>query len=316
MRHLFVLDPLERLLVDADTTIAFMREATRRGDEIDTCGIGALALAPGSRPRARTIETRLPASHAPWYELRDQRLRFLDHYDVVWMRKDPPFDLNFLYATYLLSMVPPATLVVNDPRALRDANEKLLALRFPELCPETLVSSDIGELLEFRASLGGEMVVKPLDGAGGSGVFHVTTSDRNVKAILELSTLQQQRPILAQRFIPEISLGDKRIILVEGEPVGAVLRVPAAGESRANFHAGGTAAETELSARDRQITATIGPTLRELGIVFAGIDVIGDWLTEINVTSPTGIREIQRLGGPKIEELVLDAVAARVRARR
>ena len=315
MRHLFVVDPLERLLPGADTTIAFLREAQSRGHRIEACGVDRLGVDVGGRPRAFASSLQVFDGDA-WYTADPPRIQHLDDYDVVWMRKDPPFDLEYLFATNILSLLPPHTLVVNEPAALRDANEKLYALRFPRLCPDTLVSRDIPELLEFRAQLGGEMVVKPLDGAGGEGVFHITAGDRNAKAILEISTGHGCRYLMAQRYIPEVRRGDKRIILVEGEPAGAVLRVPPETEARANFHAGGRAARTELTARDREICGEVGAALREIGVVFAGIDVIGEWLTEVNVTSPTGIRQIRELEGIAIETQVLDAVERRLVARR
>ncbi|HVS13345.1 MAG TPA: glutathione synthase [Thermoanaerobaculia bacterium] len=315
MRHLFVLDPLERLLPDADTSIAFLREAQGRGHRCAACRVETLGLGEGGRPRALAADLTVQDGD-DWYRAGAAHPAHLDEFDVVWMRKDPPFDLEYLFATHILSLVDRRTLVVNEPQALRDANEKLFALHFPAVCPETIVSRSIPELLAFRERLGGEMVVKPLDGAGGEGVFHITPGDRNTKAILELSTAHGRRYLMAQRFIPEVREGDKRIILVEDEPVGAVLRVPPEGEARANFHVGGRAARTELTARDREICAAVGPTLRERGILFAGLDVIGGWLTEVNVTSPTGIREIRQLGGADIERLVLDAVEARLAARR
>jgi glutathione synthase len=294
MEHLFVIDPIEALLPEADTTIAFMREAQQRGHGVFTCGVEALAVGSGGRPRAQvTATSTLPASAGQrWYSLGKSERRWLDGFTVVWMRKDPPLDMGYVHATHLLSLVKPETLVVNNPSALRDANEKLFALRFPELCPETLVTRSIAELLEFLRALGGQMVVKPLDGAGGRGVFVIAPGDLNTHAILEQATDE------GRRF------------------TRAVLRVPRDTEARANFHAGGSPARTTLSPRDREICSRVGPALRDLGIVFAGIDVIGDWLTEVNVTSPTGIREIQRLDGTAIERDVLDAVEARVRALR
>jgi len=312
VHHLFIIDPIERLQVDADTTVAFMREAETRGHEVFTCQIDTLGARDGGRPYAAVVRTRAIEGPA-WYALEgEQTASFLDAFDVVWMRKDPPFDMRFFYATHLLSLVEPSTLVVNDPSALRDANEKLIALRFPEVCPPTLVSGRIAELLEFQASLGGEMIVKPLDGAGGEGIFHLSSGDRNTNAILEAVTQAEGRVIMAQMYIPEIRQGDKRVILVEGVAKGAVLRVPHESEARANFHVGGTAHQTTLSPRDLEICNTVGPTLREMGIVFAGLDIIGDWMTEINVTSPTGIREICDLDGVRIEVDVLDAVQARL----
>lgn len=313
MRHLFVIDPIERLDPEKDTTIAFLREADRRDHELAVCTIDTLELGPAGRPRAEAIRARTvdPVSGGPWYEIGAGRAAFLDEFDVVWMRKDPPFDMAFFYATHLLSMVAKGTLVVNDPLALRDANEKLFALRFPEVCPPARVSRRIAELLTFQEEMGGEMIVKPLDGAGGEGIFHLKAGDRNTSAILEAATGHESRYIMAQRYLPEIRQGDKRVILVEGEALGAVLRVPADGESRANFHVGGQPAATEVDDRDREIAAAVGPELVRLGIVFAGIDVIGGWLTEVNVTSPTGLREIADLGGPRLEIDVLDAVEAR-----
>ena len=313
MRHLFVIDPIERLDPEKDTTIAFLREADRRSHELAVCTIDTLELGPEGRPRAEAIPARTvdPVSGGPWYEIGAGRAAFLDEFDVVWMRKDPPFDMAFFYATHLLSMVAKSTLVVNDPLSLRDANEKLFALRFPAVCPPARVSRRIAELLAFQEEMGGEMIVKPLDGAGGEGIFHLKAGDRNTSAILEAATGHESHYIMAQRYLPEIREGDKRVILVEGEALGAVLRVPAEGESRANFHVGGQPAATEVDDRDREIAAAVGPELVRLGIVFAGIDVIGGWLTEVNVTSPTGLREIADLGGPRLEVDVLDAVEAR-----
>jgi glutathione synthase len=313
MRHLFIVDPVPGLNPDADTSVAFMREAARRGHAVATCGAHELSVGPSGRARALWVETRARAGRE-WYELGARGEGELGEFDVVWMRKDPPYDLNYFFVTHILDLVPPTTLVVNSPRGLREVTEKLFILQVPDLSPESLVSRSIPELLAFREKLGGDMIVKPLDGCGGEGVFHLTPEDRNVRTILELGTKHGTAYQIAQRYIPEVRQGDKRIIVVEGEPVGAVLRMPQHWETRANFHVGGTPAKTELSARDREICARIGPTLRELGIVFAGIDVIGRWLTEVNVTSPTGIQEINRLDGTVLEARVLDAVEKRFAA--
>ena len=313
MRHLFIVDPLPGLNPDADTSVVFMREAARRGHKVATCDVAELGVGPGGRAVAKWAETRVRDSR-DWYEVGGEGSGSLGEFDVVWMRKDPPYDLNYFFTTHILDLVPATTLVVNAPRGLRDVTEKLFILRYPDLCPESLVSRSIRELLAFRDKLGGEMIIKPLDGCGGEGVFHLTKDDRNVQALLELGTKRGSTYQIAQRYIPEVRAGDKRIIVVEGEPVGAVLRVPQHYESRANFHAGGTAAKTALSPREREICARIGPALRAHGIVFAGIDVIGDWLTEVNVTSPTGIQEINRLDGVSLERLVLDAVERRFAA--
>lgn len=315
MHHLFIIDPPERLLVEADTSIAFMREAVARGHRVAMCRADGLGARDGGRPFAHVADAEIYEDES-WYRLEEEGARFLDAFDVVWMRKDPPFDMSYFYATHLLSLVRPPTLVINDPLALRDANEKLVALRFPDVCPESLVSSRIDELLAFRDELDGEMIIKPLGGAGGEGIFHLTRHDRNVGAILEMATRKQTELILAQRYLPAVRQGDKRVILVEGEAKGAVLRIPRDTESRANFHVGGTAARTTLSQRDLEICSAVGPTLRRMGIVFAGLDIIGEWLTEVNVTSPTGIREIYALDGPAIEKDVLDAAERRWSSRR
>ncbi len=307
MRHLFIVDPLRTLNVTADTSVAFMRAAARRGHEVFSCEVGEL-LASEGRPVAHVVPMTLRDGDAPWYSTGEPTTRALAEFDVVWMRKDPPYDLNYFYAAHLLSLAEDDTLVVNSGRGLREVSEKLFVVRFPDLTPPSLVSLSIHDLLEFRARLGGEMIVKPLDGCGGEGVFHLTRDDRNVRALLELATRHGTHYQVAQRYIPEIRHGDKRIILLEGEPIGAVLRVPDPGETRANFHAGGSAQRAEITGRDREICDRLRPALLEQGILFAGIDVIGEWLTEVNVTSPTGIREINALDGVRLEEQVLDRV--------
>jgi glutathione synthase len=314
MRHLFLIDPPPRLVPRADTSIAFMREAAARGHQVWETQIEDFGARDGGRPFT-TAATRIELRAGDdWYRLGESRGRWLDEFDVVWMRKDPPFDLRYVYATHLLSLVRKPTLVVNDPQTLRDNNEKLVTLRFPDLIPETLITSQIAELLAFRERMGGEMIVKPLGGAGGDGVFHLGDKDRNVRAILEMATLKETELLLAQRYVPEVREGDKRVILVEGEPKGALLRVPHESESRANLHVGGAATKTLLSPRDLEICGRVGPMLRASGVVFAGLDIIGRYLTEVNITSPTGIREIETLDGVVIEKDVLDAVEVRVEA--
>ncbi len=315
VRHLFIVDPLAELLPDQDTSIAFMREAGRRGHQLWTGQIQGLGVGERGRPFAWVDETLLSESES-WYEVRRSRQAFLHEFDVVWMRKDPPYDLAYFYATHVLSLVSASTLVVNDPAGLRNVDEKLFATRFPDLVPETLVSARIDELLSFRDKCGGEMVLKPLGGRGGEGVFHLTPGDRNTNSILETATEFGTRRQIAQRFLPEIRYGDKRIILLEGRPIGAVLRIPRHGEFRANFHVGGAPARSEITERDREICAEIAPDLREHGILFAGIDVIGDFLTEVNVTSPTGVMEINALDDTRLELQVLAAVERQVAERR
>ena len=306
MRHLFIVDPLARLDVEKDTTIALMREAQRRGEEVFTAEISSLGIAEGGRPRVRAVSTEADAGD-PWYRTGAPLDLMLDQFDVIWMRKDPPYDLGYFYVTHVLELARPPTLVLNDPRGLRDVTEKLFGLRFPEISPESMVSSQIEEILSFREKVGGDIVIKPLDGAGGEGVFHLGPGDRNVRAILETATRHGTRYQLAQRYIPEIRQGDKRIILLQGRPIGAVLRVPLPGETRANFHVGGSAERAELTPRDLEICEQLRPALLERGIFFAGIDVIGEWLTEVNVTSPTGICEINALDGACLETEVLEA---------
>jgi len=314
MRHLFVVDPLESLQEAGDTSIAFMREAARRGHEVACVTVGDLSIASG-RPQGRAVRVDLKEGGADWYHASAPTLEPLGSFDAIWMRKDPPVDLQFIHVTHLLSLASTESLVINDPGGIRHCEEKLFVLRHPEVTPESLVSSSIEELEAFRRDLGGEMIVKPIGGCGGSGVFHLTHDDRNVRAILEASTEQETQYVIAQRYLPEVREGDKRVIVLDGEPIGAVLRVPSSGESRANFHAGGKAARAEISERDREICAAIAPDLAEHGIIFAGIDVIGTSLTEVNVTSPTGIREINALDGVALERAVLDSAEAHAARR-
>jgi glutathione synthase len=251
------------------------------------------------------------------HELFEERETRLDWFDAVFMRKDPPFDMAFFFATHLLSLIDPAhTLVINDPRGLRDANEKLYALNFPDVIPPSLVTSNMPRLKRFLAELGGEMIVKPLDGAGGAGVFHLHQGDRNLNAILEAATDYGRRPIMAQRYLPEIRQGDKRVIVLDGKPLGAVLRVPRDDETRGNIHVGGSTVKTPVTDRDRAICARLAPRLHADGLSFVGLDVIGDWLTEVNVTSPTGIQEINALDGVVLEAQVIDFVEQRIAALR
>jgi glutathione synthase len=235
----------------------------------------------------------------------------LSDVDLVMMRQDPPFDMAYITATHMLEHLQPETLVLNDPAAVRNAPEKLFVTHCPDLMPPTLITSDKDEILAFRAEHK-DVIVKPLFGNGGAGVFHVKPDDENLGALLETFTLLYREPVIVQRYLPEIRQGDKRIILIEGEAVGAVSRVPLEGEARANFHAGGSARAAILTKREQDICAAIGPTLRDQGLVFVGIDVIGDYMTEINVTSPTGIQEINRLSGVQLERTLWNAIEARL----
>ena len=312
MRHLFILDPLDALDVSADTSTAFIQEGWRRGHRVDACGVTDLGQRNGD-PFVDSVEIVAGMKGGAWYSSSHRRRDQLSAYDAVWMRKDPPLDDAYLFATMLMSRAT-GPVMVNDPASLRDQNEKLFALEFPDLCPTTLVSRGVEELLAFRDELGGQMIVKPLDGNGGRGVFHVTADDRNARSIVEAGTAGGRRLLLAQRYVPAVRDGDKRIILIDGYPAGAVLRVPADDESRANLHVGARAERVGLTTRDEEICARIGPRLRQLGVIFAGIDVLGDFLTEINITSPTGLREIEQLDGVGLEAEVMDVVEARRRS--
>jgi len=309
-RLLYVMDPLARVLVDKDTTFAFMLEGQARGHEQWVCGVEDLSVE-RSVPRARTrrAEVRRADVHYTLSEVKDAPLAA---WDVVFMRKDPPFDLAYYFATHVLGLVDAGqTLVVNDPRGLREANEKLYALHFPSLIPESVVTGDHAQLKAFMESLGGEMIVKPLDGCGGAGVFHVHRGDRNINAILEASTMNGVRLVMAQRYLPAAREGDKRIIVVDGEPLGAILRVPREDETRGNIHVGGRVERAALDARDREICRTMKPRLDADGLYFVGLDVIGGFVTEVNVTSPTGVQEIDRLDGTNLSARVFDFVEAR-----
>ena len=317
MRFAFVMDPIARILPDKDTTFMFMLESGRRGHEVYVLGLDDLYLERTvPHGQARRAEVWRPSDADPsHHRLYEERVARLDWFDAIFMRKDPPFDMAFFFATHALSLVDPTrTLVINNPRGLREANEKLYALNFPAVIPDSLVTNDARRLKAFMAELGGEMIVKPLDGAGGSGVFHVRAGDRNLNAILEAVTLEGRRPIMAQRYLAAIRQGDKRVIVLDGEPLGAVLRVPREDETRGNIHVGGAVVKSPLSARDREICAHLAPRLRADGLWFVGLDVIGDWVTEVNVTSPTGIQEINALDAVALEAPVIDFVERRVGA--
>jgi glutathione synthase len=307
------MDPMETVNIDGDTSFVLALEAQARGHALYHYLPTDLTLRDGRlRARGRRLEVR--RERGRHHSFGEVQMLDLAAMDVILMRQDPPFDMAYITATHLLEHVHPATLVVNDPTSVRNAPEKLFVTRFEGLMPPTLITADRAEILSFRAEHG-DIIVKPLFGNGGAGVFRVTPDDENLNALLEMFTLLYREPLIVQRYLPEVRIGDKRIILIEGEPVGAVLRVPAKGEARANLHAGATAVKSQLTPREREICAAIGPTLREQGLLFVGIDVIGDFLTEINVTSPTGIQEINRLDGTRLEGLVWDAIEARLDER-
>jgi glutathione synthase len=305
------MDPMESINVAADSTFVLALEAQARGHTLLHYLPRDLSLTDGKlTARARPLSVRRDAPH---FELGPARILDLAAVDLVLMRQDPPFDMAYITATHLLEHVSRRVLVVNDPAGVRNAPEKLFAAHFMGLMPPTLITSDPAAIAEFRRRHG-EIILKPIFGNGGAGVFHLRPEDDNLNALLEMFTRLYREPIIVQRYLPEIRQGDKRIILVEGEPLGAVLRVPQSGEARANLHVGGQAKQAALTKRDREICAAIGPTLRAQGLLFVGIDVIGDYLTEINVTSPTGIQEINRLDGVRLETAVWDAIDVRLAA--
>ncbi len=309
----FQMDPLAGIDVAADSTYLLAAEASRRRHALYHYLPQDMTLADGRVvARARRFEAHMNPD-AP-FTIGEEEIIDLATLDVVMMRQDPPFDMAYITATHLLEHIHPETLVVNDPVHVRNAPEKLFVTHFAELMPPTLITTDRGHILEFREKYG-DIIIKPLFGNGGAGVFHLGAKDENINALLELFTELYREPIVVQRYMAQVRDGDKRIILIDGEAAGAVNRVPALGEARANLHVGGRAEKAELTGREREICNAIGPTLRERGLVFVGIDVIGDCLTEINVTSPTGIQEINRFDGVQLESRIWDVVESRVRAR-
>ena len=309
-----VMDPIAKISIDKDTTFVLMMELQSRGHEVYYMELDDLFIR-GGTPQARFREVRV-ARATPHYELGEFVVGSLEDFNAILMRKDPPFDMKFFFATHLLSLVDERKcFVMNRPKGLREANEKLYALRFPEQIPQTLVSSDMSRLKEFMDELGGEMIIKPLDGSGGSGVFYLNTQDRNTNSILEAATDNGRKLVMGQRYLPEIRQGDKRVIVLNGEPLGAVLRVPSEEEHRGNIHVGGQCFRTDVTTRDREICAALAPLLRDDGLYFTGLDVIGNFLTEVNVTSPTGVQEINALDGVKLESQVIDFVESQVGKR-
>ncbi len=305
----FQMDPIEGIDIDADSSFALALEAQDRGHALFHYLPDDLSLKDGRvLATARPLQVRREYGNhgtlgAP------QRLD-LAGVDVVMLRQDPPFDMAYITTTYLLEQIHPKTLVVNDPTAVRNAPEKLFVTHFAALMPPTLVTRSETEIAAFRAEHA-DVIVKPLFGNGGAGVFHITPADENLNSLVEMFLQQHREPLIVQKYLPAIRQGDKRIILVDGKAVGALNRVPAAGEARSNLHVGGTAEKSPLDARDREICAAIGPSLRRQGLIFVGIDVIGGHLTEINVTSPTGIQEITRFDNTPVASLVWDAVERR-----
>jgi glutathione synthase len=318
MRFLFVMDPPARIGIRTDTTFVIMLEAQARGHEVLHCEASDLGLEHDA-PVAVARPARLQRVEGAALLLGEPKTVSFGDCDAVWMRKDPPYDLEYFFATLLLERARGKTLVVNDPRGLRDANEKLYSMNLPQYIPPTILTRSAARLRAFLDEQGGEMIVKPLDGAGGRGVFHCKAGDRNVPSILEMSTDFGAKWVIGQRYLPAARHGDKRILLLDGEVIGAVLRVPREDETRGNLHVGGRAERTVLDAREREICAALGPLLRRDGLWFVGIDIIGGMLTEVNVTSPTGVQEVNALEDKKLEGVIVDWLersAAAARASR
>ncbi|MCA2009089.1 glutathione synthase [Tritonibacter mobilis] len=310
MKIAFQMDPIMGVDINADSSFRLAEEAQKRGHELFYYGPDQLAYQEG-RITARghdMVVQRVAGTPAKLGELREVDLA---EFDVVWLRQDPPFDMHYITSTHLLDRLKDDVLVVNDPFWVRNYPEKLLVLDFPELTPPTTIARDLDTIKAFKAKHG-DVILKPLYGNGGAGVFRLDANDRNLSSLHELFTGFSREPLIVQKFLPDVSDGDKRVILVDGEPVGAINRVPAAGETRSNMHVGGRPEKIGLTDRDLEICAAIGPLLKERGQVFVGIDVIGDYLTEINVTSPTGIQELERFNGVNIAEKVWEAIEARV----
>jgi len=315
MRFLFVMDDVSSVKIDADTSFALMLEAQAQGHRVDHCVPADLYLVAGVLHAhvRRAHSQRDP--HEPIALAQGEDVN-LEQVDAVFVRKDPPFDSEYLWCALMLERLRGKTLVVNDPRGLRDANEKLYACHFPELMPETLVSSHRERIRGFVRQVGGRAVIKPLDGAGGEGVMALSEGDPNVRAIIDSVTRNGKRVAMVQRFLPEYKQGDKRILLIDGQPLGALNRVPRSDDIASNLRMGGTAQAAHLDDRDREIIAALAPRLRADGLYFVGLDVIGGKLTEVNVTSPTGIQQMTRLNNENLSKRVIDWVSAKVTASR
>ena len=309
MKIAFQMDPIETVNINADSTFRIAEEAQARGHELFFYTPDHLAFQEGkvtARGQNFTVQ-RVQGQHADLSEMQEVDLA---DFDVIWLRQDPPFDMHYITTTHLLDLIHPDTLVVNDPFWVRNYPEKLLVLRFPDLTPPTTVARDLETIKAFKEKHS-DVILKPLYGNGGAGVFRLDQNDRNLASLHEVFTGFSREPLIVQKFLPDVSNGDKRVILVDGEPIGAINRVPAKGETRSNMHVGGRPEKVGLTERDREICAAIGPLLREKGQIFVGIDVIGDYLTEINVTSPTGIQELERFDGINAAGKIWEAIEAR-----
>jgi glutathione synthase len=306
----FQMDPIGDVNIDADSSFRIALEAQQRGHELFYYSPDMLAYDEG-RVTARGHRMTLRREKGNHVDLGSVETVDLADWDVVWLRQDPPFDMGYITTTHILDRLKGQTLVVNDPFWVRNYPEKLLVLDFPELTPPTTIARDLDTIKAFKTKHG-DIILKPLYGNGGAGVFRLDQNDRNLSSLHELFTGFSREPLIVQKFLPDVSNGDKRVILVDGEPVGAINRVPAKGETRSNMHVGGRPEKIGLTQRDLEICAAIGPLLKEKGQVFVGIDVIGDYLTEINVTSPTGIQELERFDGTNVAEKIWQAIEGKL----
>lgn len=302
------MDPLEQININTDSTFVLALEAQTRGHYLTHYLPQDLSLYEG-KPLAICRKLEVMRHGDIKFKLGPKKRIELSEMDVILMRQDPPFNMAYITATHFLEHIQSKTLIVNNPVEVRNAPEKLFVTLFRHLMPPTLISQNTNEILEFRRKHR-DIIVKPLFGNGGAGVFHIKPDDENLSALLEMFNKASTEPIIIQQYLPQIRKGDKRIILVDGEPVGAVNRVPLEGEARANFHVGGSGQKTDLTEKETEICQEIGPVLKQKGLIFVGIDVIGGYLTEINVTSPTGIQEINALDGVKLESRIWDVIEA------
>jgi glutathione synthase len=303
------MDPIQNIDIRADSTFRIMEEAQARGHALFYYTPDRLAY-DGGRVTARGWPVEVRREVGRHYSLGEEAEVDLGEWDVVWLRQDPPFDMGYITTTHILQMIHPGTLVVNDPFWVRNYPEKMLVLQFGDLTPPTTIARDFKTLKAFK-DRHGDVILKPLYGNGGAGVFRLDPNDRNFGALYELFAGINREPLIVQKFLPDVAKGDKRVILVDGEPVGAINRVPGEGETRSNMHVGGRPEKVAVTERDRAICAAIGPLLREKGQVFVGIDVIGGWLTEINVTSPTGLQELERFDGINATATIWEAIERR-----
>ncbi len=314
MKFLYVMDPIDGIDITKDSTFVFLAESQSRGHENYYCGIGDL-VAGGDGLSANACTVEVNHTQGSHWSFGERAVRNCNDFDCVFMRKDPPFDSDFFFATHLLSLVDDRKVFMfNRPAALREVSEKMFIMRYPDLIAPTIVTSESARALAFCDEVGGDIVVKPLDGCGGAGIFRVRHGDLNNRSILETITENGRHQIMAQKFLPASRQGDMRLIVIDGEAAGAMARVPRSDDLRGNIHVGGSCIAATIGDREREIVAAVAPALDELGIYFAGLDIIGDCLTEVNVTSPTGVQEINSLSGVKLEADVIDMVERKVAA--